>query len=129
MRQTGRHFLQIPGPSAVPDRILRAIDMPVTDHRGPDFSDLGYRVLNGMKGIFKTKQPVITYPSSGTGAWEAALVNALNKGDQVLMVETGHFASLWTTLAKKVQLNPTLIETDWRRGADPNALELSLIHI
>jgi len=126
MRQTGRHFLQIPGPSAVPDRILRAIDMPVTDHRGPDFSDLGYRVLNGMKGIFKTKQPVIIYPSSGTGAWEAALVNALNKGDQVLMVETGHFASLWTTLAKKVQLNPTLIETDWRRGADPNALEDAL---
>jgi len=123
MRQTGRHFLQIPGPSAVPDRILRAIDMPVTDHRGPDFSELGYRVLNGMQGIFKTRQPVIIYPSSGTGAWEAALVNALNRGDRVLMVETGHFASLWTSLAEKVQLQPTLIETDWRRGADPNALE------
>jgi len=126
MRQTGRHFLQIPGPSAVPDRILRAIDMPVTDHRGPDFSELGYRVLNGMQGIFKTKQPVIIYPSSGTGAWEAALVNALNKDDRVLMVETGHFASLWTSLAEKVQLQPTLIETDWRRGADPNALEDAL---
>lgn len=126
MRQTGRHFLQIPGPSAVPDRILRAIDMPVTDHRGPDFSELGYRVLNGMKGIFKTTQPVIIYPSSGTGAWEAALVNVLNQGDQVLMVETGHFASLWTSLAEKVQLQPSLIETDWRRGADPNALEDAL---
>ena len=100
--------------------------MPVTDHRGPDFSELGYRVLNGMQGIFKTKQPVIIYPSSGTGAWEAALVNALNKGDRVLMVETGHFASLWTSLAEKVQLQPTLIETDWRRGADPNALEDAL---
>jgi len=126
MRQTGRHFLQIPGPSAVPDRILRAIDMPVVDHRGPGFSDLGYRVLNGMKGIFKTKQPVIIYPASGTGAWEAALVNALNPGDQVLMVETGHFASLWKTLAEKVQLKPTLIETDWRRGADPNLIEEAL---
>ena len=126
MRQTGRHFLQIPGPSAVPDRILRAIDMPIIDHRGPDFADLGYRVLNGMKGIFKTTQPVIIYPSSGTGAWEAALVNVLNPGDEVLMVETGHFASLWKSLAEKVQLKPTLIETDWRRGADPNLIESAL---
>jgi len=128
MRQTGRHFLQIPGPSAVPDRILRAIDMPIEDHRGPGFADLGYRVLNGMKGIFKTAQPVIIYPSSGTGAWEAALVNVLNPGDEVLMVETGHFASLWKSLAEKVQLKPTLIETDWRRGADPDLIESALMN-
>jgi len=123
MRQTGRHFLQIPGPSAVPDRILRAIDMPVTDHRGPDFAKLGYRVLNGMRSIFQTQSPVIIYPASGTGAWEAALVNALNAGDEVLMVETGHFASLWKSLAEKYQLKPTVIETDWRRGADPDLIE------
>ena len=128
MRQTGRHFLQIPCPSAVPDRILRAIDMPIEDHRGPGFADLGYRVLNGMKGIFKTAQPVIIYPSSGTGAWEAALVNVLNPGDEVLMVETGHFASLWKSLAEKVQLKPTLIETDWRRGADPDLIESALMN-
>ena len=126
MRQTGRHFLQIPGPSAVPDRILRAIDMPVVDHRGPGFAELGYRVLNGMKGIFKTEQPVIIYPSSGTGAWEAALVNALSPGDEVLMVETGHFATLWKSLAEKVQLKPKLIETSWRRAADPDLIEDAL---
>lgn len=126
MRQAGRHFLQIPGPSAVPDRILRAIDMPVIDHRGPDFSELGFRVLKGMKGLFKTEQSVIIYPSSGTGAWEAALVNALNPGDEVLMIETGHFASLWKSLAERLQLKPTLIETDWRRGADPNIIEDAL---
>jgi hypothetical protein len=94
MRQAGRHFLQIPGPSPVPDQILRAIDMPVIDHRGPGFAALGYKVLSGIQGIFKTTQPVIIYPSSGTGAWEAALVNSLSHGDKVLMVETGHFASL-----------------------------------
>lgn len=122
MRKAGRHFLQIPGPSAVPDRIMRAIDMPVVDHRGPDFSALGHRVLDGMQGIFKTSQPVIIYPSSGTGAWEAALVNSLNPGDEVLMVETGHFASLWKSLAEKLQLKPTVIETNWRRGADPDLI-------
>lgn len=100
--------------------------MPVIDHRGAGFSELGYRVLNGMKGIFKTDQPVIVYPSSGTGAWEAALVNALNPGDEVLMVETGHFASLWKSLAEKVQLKPELIETDWRRGAEPGLIEEAL---
>jgi len=111
MRTAGRHFLQIPGPSPVPDRILRAIDMPVVDHRGPGFATLGRRVLDGMhgmQGIFKTKQPVIIYPSSGTGAWEAALVNTLSKGDKVLMVETGHFAFLWQKLAnKRYELIPT----------------------
>lgn len=126
MRTAGRHFLQIPGPSPVPDRILRAIDMPVIDHRGPGFAALGHRVLTGMQGIFKTRQPVIIYPSSGTGAWEAALVNTLCQGDKLLMVETGHFASLWQQLAEKLGLNPSLIETDWRRGADPDTIEAAL---
>ncbi len=126
MRTAGRHFLQIPGPSPVPDRILRAIDMPVVDHRGPGFATLGRRVLDGMQGIFKTKQPVIIYPSSGTGAWEAALVNTLSKGDKVLMVETGHFAFLWQKLASKLGLDAQLIETDWRRGADPDTVEQAL---
>ncbi len=126
MRTAGRHFLQIPGPSPVPDRILRAIDMPVIDHRGPGFADLGHRVLQGIKRIFKTTQPVIIYPSSGTGAWEAALVNTMSPGDKLLMVETGHFASLWQALALKLGLQPELIETDWRRGADPALIEASL---
>lgn len=126
MRTAGRHFLQIPGPSPVPDRILGAIGMPVVDHRGPGFADLGYKVLSGMQRIFKTKQPVIIYPSSGTGAWEAALVNTLSQGDKVLMVETGHFAFLWQKLAEKLGLNPELIETDWRRGADPDTIEQAL---
>lgn len=126
MRQAGRHFLQIPGPSPVPDRILRAIDMPVIDHRGPGFAELGHRVLNGIQGIFKTRQPVIIYPSSGTGAWEAALVNSLSHGDKVLMVETGHFATLWHALALKLGLQPELIETDWRQAADPDLVESAL---
>lgn len=126
MRQAGRHFLQIPGPSAVPDRIMRAIDMPVIDHRGPSFAELGLEVLNGMKTIFKTSGPVIIYPASGTGAWEAALVNALSSGNKVLMIETGHFASMWKKLADKVGLQPELIETDWRRGADPDLIETRL---
>ena len=126
MRTAGRHFLQIPGPSPVPDRILRAIDMPVIDHRGPGFADLGNRVLTGIQGIFKTRQPVIIYPSSGTGAWEAALVNTLNHGDKVVMVETGHFAFLWQKLASKLGLQPEVIETDWRRGADPQVIEEAL---
>lgn len=127
MRKAGRHFLQIPGPSPVPDRILRAIDMPVVDHRGPGFADLGHRVLSGMQGIFKTKQPVIIYPASGTGAWEAALVNALSHGDKVMMVETGHFAYLWHKLALKLGLQPEVLETDWRRGADPDVIEQVLL--
>ena len=126
MRQAGRHFLQIPGPSAVPDRILRAIDMPVIDHRGPGFADLGYRVLNGMRSIFKCQGPVVIYPASGTGAWEAALVNTLSPGDEILMIETGHFASMWKKLAEKYGLKPKLIDTDWRRGADPELLEKAL---
>lgn len=123
MRNPGRHFLQIPGPSAIPDRVLRAIDMPIIDHRGPGFSELGLRALNGIQGIFKTTAPVIIYPSSGTGAWEAALVNTLSPGDKVVMVETGHFASLWSTLATRLDLSAEVLETDWRRGADPQLIE------
>ena len=100
--------------------------MPVIDHRGPGFADLGRRVLDGCQSIFKTRCPVVIYPSSGTGAWEAALVNTLNPSDQVLMVETGHFASMWEKLARKYGLEPILIETDWRRGADPDLIETAL---
>ena len=119
----GRHFLQIPGPSNVPDRILRAMDYPTMDHRGPAFADVGRKALEGMKSIFKTDARVVIYPSSGTGAWEAALVNTLSPGDTVLMYETGHFATLWKSLAQKLDLNPVFIESDWRAGADPAAIE------
>ena len=101
---TGRHFLQIPGPTNVPDRVLRAMDMPTIDHRGPEFAQLGFEVIEGSKKIFKTKNPVIIYPSSGTGAWEAAIVNTLSPGDKVLMVETGQFATLWRALAERMKL-------------------------
>ncbi len=123
MRQAGRHFLQIPGPSAVPDRILRAISTQTIDHRGPDFAEVGNKALNGMKTIFRTKQNVFIYPSSGTGAWEAALVNTVSPGEKVLMFETGHFAFMWCNLAQKLGLQPELIEGDWRGGADPNQIE------
>ncbi|WP_282153051.1 pyridoxal-phosphate-dependent aminotransferase family protein [Ruegeria atlantica] len=123
MRQAGRHFLQIPGPSAVPDRILRAISTQTIDHRGPDFAEVGNKALNGMKTIFRTKQNVFIYPSSGTGAWEAALVNTVSPGEKVLMFETGHFAFMWCNLAGKLGLQPELIEGDWRGGADPNQIE------
>ena len=125
-RRAGRHFLQIPGPSPVPDRILRAMDMPVLDHRGPDFGKLGLKVLSGIKTIFKTRSPVVIYPASGTGAWEAALVNTLSPGDTVLMYETGHFASLWKNLAVKLGLKPEFIDSDWRAGADPGRIEARL---
>ena len=108
----GRHFLQIPGPSNVPDRILRAMDYPTMDHRGPAFADVGRKALEGMKSIFKTESRVVIYPSSGTGAWEAALVNTLSPGDTVLMYETGHFATLWQKLALKLGLNPVFIDSD-----------------
>src|SRR4029450_3406659 len=122
-RNAGRHFLQIPGPTPVPDRILRAMDTPIIDHRGPEFAKLAKRALEGIKTIFKTTNPVIIYTATGTGAWEAALVNALNAGDRVLMVETGQFATLWKKMAEKLGLKPELIETDWRVGADPDAIE------
>src|SRR3954471_15661050 len=125
-RTPGRHFLQIPGPTPVPDRILRAMDMPVIEHRGPEFGKLGKRVLDGIKTIFKCAGPVIIYPASGTGAWEAALANTMSPGDKVLMVETGHFASLWQAMAVKLGLNPEFIASDWRTGADPAKIEARL---
>jgi alanine-glyoxylate transaminase/serine-glyoxylate transaminase/serine-pyruvate transaminase len=125
-RKAGRHFLQIPGPTPVPDRILRAMDMPVIDHRGPDFQKLGRRVLDGIKTVFKTASPVVIYPSSGTGAWEAALANLLSPGDKVLMYETGHFATLWKSMATKLGLQAEFIASDWRTGADPAAIEAKL---
>jgi alanine-glyoxylate transaminase/serine-glyoxylate transaminase/serine-pyruvate transaminase len=125
--RAGRHFLQIPGPTTVPDRILRAIDMPVIDHRGPEFGRLGLEVLEGLKQVFQTRQPVVIYPASGTGAWEAALVNTLSPGDRVLMFETGHFASLWQKIAVRLGLQTEFIPTDWRRGADATALEARLL--
>ncbi|MDE0095457.1 MAG: hypothetical protein OXS40_03605, partial [Gammaproteobacteria bacterium] len=123
MQHTGRHFLQIPGPTNVPDRILRAMDHPTMDHRGPRFAGLGRRVLAGMQEIFRTDGRVVIYPSSGTGAWEAALVNTLSPGDRVLMVETGHFATLWKDLAVRLGFVPEFISGDWRRRAAPRAHE------
>jgi alanine-glyoxylate transaminase / serine-glyoxylate transaminase / serine-pyruvate transaminase len=125
-RRAGRHFLQIPGPTPVPDRILRAMDMPVIDHRGPEFKRLGLRVLSGIRTVFKTASPVVIYPSSGTGAWEAALLNTLSPGDKVLMYETGHFATLWKNIALKLGLDPEFIASDWRSGADAAAIEARL---
>jgi alanine-glyoxylate transaminase / serine-glyoxylate transaminase / serine-pyruvate transaminase len=125
-RVAGRHFLQIPGPTPVPDRILRAISYPTIDHRGPEFEKLGRSVLSGLKSIFKTASSVIIYPASGTGAWEAALVNVLSPGDKVLMFETGHFATLWKNMATKLGLEPEFISSDWRSGAAPDAIEARL---
>src|SRR6202451_1516727 len=125
-RAVGRHFLQIPGPTPVPDRVLRAMDTPVIDHRGPEFSKLAKKCLDGIKTIFKTTNPVIIYTATGTGAWEGALVNTLSPGDRVLMVETGQFAALWKKMAEKLGLKPEFITTDWRIGADPAAIEAKL---
>ena len=118
----GRHFLHIPGPSPVPDRVLRAMDMPVIDHRSAEFADLGRTVLEGATAIFQTSDPVVIFPSSGTGAWEAAIVNTLSPGDRVLMVETGHFATLWHNMAKRWGIEVDFIPGDWRHGADPAAI-------
>jgi alanine-glyoxylate transaminase / serine-glyoxylate transaminase / serine-pyruvate transaminase len=126
-RRAGRHFLQIPGPTNVPDRVLRAIDFPTMDHRGPEFGTIGKEVLAGMKRVFKSTQgEVVIYPASGTGAWEAALANTLSPGDRVLMYETGHFATLWQKMAAKLGLEVEFIASDWRRGADPEAIEKKL---
>jgi alanine-glyoxylate transaminase / serine-glyoxylate transaminase / serine-pyruvate transaminase len=126
-RIAGRHFLQIPGPTNVPDRVLRAIDFPTIDHRGPEFAALGKAVLAGMKRVLRSTQgEVVIYPASGTGAWEAALVNTLSPGDQVLMYETGHFAALWQKLARRLGLAPEFLPGDWRHGADPAAIEKRL---
>jgi alanine-glyoxylate transaminase / serine-glyoxylate transaminase / serine-pyruvate transaminase len=123
---TGRHFLQIPGPTNVPDRVLRATDMPTMDHRGAEFGALGLEVLAGIQRVFRTKQPVIIYPSSGTGAWEAAIVNTLSPGDKVLMAETGQFAVLWRGIADKFKLDVDFLPGDWRRGADIEQIEARL---
>lgn len=119
MIHSGRHFLQIPGPTNVPDRVLRAMDRPVIDHRGPEFAQLGGEVLEGVKSIFKTKNPVVIYPSSGSGAWEAAIVNTLSPGDRVLVFETGHFSSLWRDIALRHGLVVDYVLGNWRRGANP----------
>jgi alanine-glyoxylate transaminase/serine-glyoxylate transaminase/serine-pyruvate transaminase len=124
--KSGRHFLQIPGPTNVPDRVLRAIDNATIDHRGPEFGKMGLEILEGLKQVFQTRQPVVIYPASGTGAWEAALVNTLSPGDRVLMCETGHFATLWQKMAGKLGLAVEIIPTDWRRGVDPAAVEQKL---
>lgn len=124
---TGKHFLQIPGPSNVPDRVLRAMDMPTIDHRGPEFAEMAVEILEGCKAIFRTKNPVMIYPSSGTGAWEAAIVNTLSPGDKVLVPETGHFSILWQTLAAKFQIKVETIASDWRRGAKADEIEAHLL--
>jgi len=126
----GRHFLQIPGPSPVPDRILRAISYPTIDHRGPEFGALGRQVLAGIRTIFKTRHPVVIYPASGTGAWEAALTNTMSPGDAVLMYETGHFASLWKKMAERLGLEPEFLGLPgiegWRRGVQADLIEKRL---
>ncbi|MFM9970735.1 MAG: pyridoxal-phosphate-dependent aminotransferase family protein [Burkholderiales bacterium] len=124
--RSGRHFLQLPGPTNVPDRILRAIDRPTIDHRGPDFACLALEVLEGMHRVFQTRQDVVIFPGSATGAWEAALVNTLSPGDRVLMVETGHFANLWNKMAAKLGVVVEFLPTDWRRGASPEAIAARL---
>ncbi len=124
-RNPGRHFLQIPGPTMLPDRVLRAMDTPLIDHRGPEFAKLAKSCLEGVKTIFKTTNPIIIYTATGTGAWEAALVNTLSPGDRVLMVETGQFATLWKRMAENLGLKPEFITTDWRIGADPGVIEVA----
>jgi len=126
MQHQGRHFLQIPGPSPVPDRVLRAMDMPVIDHRSAQFAELAATVFQGCQKIFQTSGPVIIFPSSGTGAWEAAIVNTLSPGDKVLMVETGHFATLWRNMAARWGIDVEFLPGDWRHGADPAAIEARL---
>ncbi|MBX3653940.1 MAG: aminotransferase class V-fold PLP-dependent enzyme [Ramlibacter sp.] len=132
---TGRHFLQIPGPSPVPDRILRAMSLPTIDHRGPEFGALGLKVLADIKKVFQTRHPVVIYPASGTGAWEAALSNVLSPGDAVLMYETGHFASLWHKMATRLGVKPEFlalpgtehgVPVSWRRGVQPDLIEARL---
>ena len=130
---SGRHFLQIPGPSPVPDRILRAISLPTIDHRGPEFATLGKKVIGGLQQVFQTRHPVVVYPASGTGAWEAALVNVMSPGDSVLMFETGHFATLWQKMAQRLGLEPeflalpgtdeTGLPRSWRHGVQADLIE------
>ena len=124
--RAGRHFLQIPGPTNVPDRVLRAMSQPTIDHRGPEFQALGRELLDGVREVFRTTRPVVIYPASGTGAWEAALVNVLSPGDRVLMFETGHFATLWKQIAERLGLDVEWVPGDWRRGVDPAQVEACL---
>jgi alanine-glyoxylate transaminase / serine-glyoxylate transaminase / serine-pyruvate transaminase len=136
LHPSGRHFLQIPGPSPVPDRILRAISLPTIDHRGPEFGALGLKVLAGLQRVFQTRHPVVVYPASGTGAWEAALANTMSPGDALLMYETGHFASLWHKMALRLGLRPEFLglagsdaaglPNGWRRGVQPDLIEQRL---
>ncbi|HJT08078.1 MAG TPA: aminotransferase class V-fold PLP-dependent enzyme, partial [Stellaceae bacterium] len=123
---TGRHFLQIPGPTNVPDRVLRAIDQPTIDHRGPEFAELGRTVIAGLKRVFRTAEAVVLFPASGTGAWEAALVNTLSPGDCVLAFETGHFATLWRAMAARLGLEVDFVPGDWRHGVPPDEVERRL---
>lgn len=134
---TGRHFLQIPGPSPVPERVLRAMSLPTIDHRGPEFAGLGKKVLSGMQQVFQTTHPVVIYPASGTGAWEAALSNTLSPGDHVLMYETGHFSSLWSKMARRLGLQPEILAYEgadallphapgWRHGVQAELIEARL---
>jgi alanine-glyoxylate transaminase/serine-glyoxylate transaminase/serine-pyruvate transaminase len=123
---SGRHFLQIPGPTNVPERVLRAIDRPTIDHRGPEFARLTQEILEGLRDVFRTRGPVVTYAASGTGAWEAALVNTLSPGDRVLMFETGHFATLWRALAERLGIVVDFVPGDWRSGVDPAQVEAKL---
>ena len=124
--KSGRHFLQIPGPTNIPDRVLRAMDYPIIDHRGLKFANLTKSILDRIKMVFKTKEPVVIYPASGTGAWEAAIVNTLSEGDKVLMFETGHFSFLWLEIAKKFKLQVDFVSGDWRTGVDPAIVEQKL---
>jgi len=124
--QSGRHFLQIPGPTNVPDRVLRAMSKPTIDHRGPEFARISLEILEGLKRVFQTTGPVVVYPSSGTGAWEAALVNTLSPGDKILMFETGHFATLWHNMAVALGLNVDFVPTNWRHGVKPEIVEEKL---
>jgi alanine-glyoxylate transaminase/serine-glyoxylate transaminase/serine-pyruvate transaminase len=125
--QTGRHFLQIPGPSNVPDRVLRAMDMPTIDHRGPEFAAMAFQLMEDCKNVFRTRNPVLIFPSSGTGAWEAAIVNTLSPGDKVLMPETGQFSVLWRQLAARFKIEVETIAGDWRRGAKADEIEARLL--
>ena len=126
MIHTGRHFLQIPGPTNVPDRVLRAMDQPVIDHRGPEFAKLAKEVLEGLRPMFQTHGPVVIYSGSGTGAWEAAIVNTLSPGDRVLMAETGHFSLLWRQVVEKFGVNVEYVPGNWRHGAVPQDVEKCL---
>src|SRR5947207_9766708 len=124
----GRHFLQIPGPTNVPDRILRAMDRPTIDHRGPEFARLGQECLQGLREIFQlgADGSVFIFPASGSGAWEAAIVNTLSAGDRVLMFETGHFSSLWRQIAERMGLQVEYVPGNWRRGVSPSEVEARL---